>query len=379
MGRVTINPFGAESRYDGLGLTGFYDYGYTNTCTPDPNALNATCGHIARAAGIAHYTAETWGVIAEWDYGHNAFSPGNLYSGSGPSDAIGIASPGGFAGWNNMVGDILNSQAVQMGADLMGHYDIPYTPFTTFGLLQWFQPNTRIQKDPLDFTRYDVGVQWLINKYLRVALDSQAIQYYHSQFTFPAGSTSAHSKAVPFAVARDTHGVLPAPGVQILVASQSAGASIRNARAGSRFGSPRTHSLSVRAMGAILRAEVLQHLLKTTGRTISASLRALACILSVAMLLSFPVAKVHSFGPHFGTTEIRQNIVRHTFVAGPETGGVERMTHVDALAAIPTPAIVENVAKCVLPLATILIAPTFHTLRHLKLGPSRSGASDPLL
>jgi hypothetical protein len=210
MGRVTVNPFGANSRYDGLGLTGFYDYGYSQKCTPDENELtgnNGTCGHIARAAGLAHYTAEHWGVIGEWDYGHNAFSSSNLYSGSGPSDAIGIASAGGgFTGWNHMVGDILNSQAVQMGADLMGHYDIPHTPFTAFGLLQWFQPNTRIQKDPLDFTRYDLGVQWLINKYLRVAFDSQAIQYYHSQFEFPAGSTSAHSKAVPFAVPRDTHG-----------------------------------------------------------------------------------------------------------------------------------------------------------------------------
>ena len=27
--------FGAKSRYDGLGLTGFYDYGYSNKCTPD--------------------------------------------------------------------------------------------------------------------------------------------------------------------------------------------------------------------------------------------------------------------------------------------------------------------------------------------------------
>ncbi|MGC1192850.1 hypothetical protein [Candidatus Binatus sp.] len=207
MGRVTVNPFGANSRYDGLGLTGFYDYGYSQKCTPDENKSNATCGHIARAAALAHYTAEHWGIIGEWDYGHNAFSSGNLYSGSGPSDAFGLGpSPGGFAGWNHMVGDILNSQAVQEGADLMGHYDIPHTPFTAFGLLQWFQPNTRIQKDPLDFTRYDLGVQWLINKYLRVAFDSQAIQYYHSQFTFPAGSTSAHSKAVPFAVARDTHG-----------------------------------------------------------------------------------------------------------------------------------------------------------------------------
>jgi hypothetical protein len=206
MGRVTINPLGANSRYDGLGLTGFYDYGYSNKCTPDLNAVNATCGHIARAAALAHYTAETWGVIAEWDYGHNAFTPGNLYSGSGPSDAVGSPSPApGFAGFNHMVTDILNSQSVQMGADLMGHWDIPHTPFTAFGLLQWFQPNTRISKDPLDFTRYDLGVQWLINKYLRVAFDSQAIQYYHSQFTFPAESTSEKSKAVPFAVPRDTH------------------------------------------------------------------------------------------------------------------------------------------------------------------------------
>jgi len=49
-----------------------------------------------------------------------------------------------------MVGDILNSQAVQMGADLMGHYDIPHTPFTLFGLLAVVPaPNTRINKDPL--------------------------------------------------------------------------------------------------------------------------------------------------------------------------------------------------------------------------------------
>jgi hypothetical protein len=208
MGRVTINPFGAESRYQGLGLTGFYDYGYSNKCTPDLNASNTTCGHIARAAALAHYTAETWGIIAEWDYGHNAFSPGNLYSGSGPADGTGTGVVTTFGPWNKMVGNILGTgQAVQMGADLMGHWDIPHTPFTAFGLLQWFQPNTRINKDPLDFTRYDLGVQWLINKYLRVAFDSQAIQYYHSQFTFPASHVPGQgfTAATPFAVARDTH------------------------------------------------------------------------------------------------------------------------------------------------------------------------------
>src|SRR5579863_565676 len=91
MGRVTVNPFGANSRYDGLGLTGFYDYGYKNTCTPDVSSIkgsNSTCGHLARAAALASYTAETWGLIGEWDYGHNAFSAGNLFSGSGPADNV---------------------------------------------------------------------------------------------------------------------------------------------------------------------------------------------------------------------------------------------------------------------------------------------------
>ena len=213
MGRVTVNPFGAESRYDGLGLTGFYDYGYANTCSPDQNKSNAACAHLARAAGIAHYNGETpwgqtWGVIAEYDYGHNAFTPGNLYSGSGPLEGTGVVgATDSFGPWNKMVGKILNTQSIQMGADLMGHVDIPHTPFTAFGLLQWFQPNTRIDKDPLDFTRYDLGVQWLINKYFRVALDSQAIQYYHSQFTYDNNFPGLGNKkrVFPFAVARDTH------------------------------------------------------------------------------------------------------------------------------------------------------------------------------
>ena len=217
MGRVTVNPLGAHSRYDSLGLTGFYDYGYSQKCTPDENELtdnNGTCGHLARASALAHYNGltpweGTWGIIGEWDYGHNAFSSANLFSGSGPSDAIGIPStgPSSFAAWNTMVGKILNSQSIQEGWDFLGHFDIPHTPFTAFGLFQQFLPNTRIGKDPLDFQRYDLGVSWMVNKYLRVALDSQAIQYYHSQFTydenFPGGGTKKAD--VPDAVPRDTH------------------------------------------------------------------------------------------------------------------------------------------------------------------------------
>ncbi len=169
---------------------------------------NSNCGHIARAAALVHYTAGSWGLVGEWDYGHNAFSSSNLFSGSGPADAIGIPStgPSSFAAWNTMVGKILDSQAVQMGWDFLGHVDIPHTPFTAFGLFQQILPNTRIDYDPLDFQRYDLGVQWLINKYLRVAFDSQAIMYYHGQFTFPKTNVSGQSiAATAYAVPRDTH------------------------------------------------------------------------------------------------------------------------------------------------------------------------------
>ncbi len=204
MGRVTINPFGAKSRYDGLGITGFYDYAYSQNCTPDLNASNPTCAHISRAAALLHYTAESWGIIGEWDYGHNAFTSANLFSGSGPIDDF-TTTVTPFHAFDKMVKGIQNTQSVQMGGDALGHVDIPHTPFTVFGLFQWFLPNTRIMENPLDFQRYDLGVQWLINKNLRVAVDSQAIMYYHDQFTFPAGALSRKSKAVDFAVPRDTH------------------------------------------------------------------------------------------------------------------------------------------------------------------------------
>jgi len=122
----------------------------------------------------------------------------------------------------------------------------------------------------------------------------------------------------------------------------------------------------------------MRNCLKFSGRAIAKTLRAAACILSVAMLLSFPIANAHHFGQHFGATEIRQNIVRHTFVAGPEAGGVEKIALIDAQPAIPMPVIIENVANTFFPLGLVSQVPAFRILQHFKLGPSRSGASDPL-
>jgi hypothetical protein len=130
---------------------------------------------------------------------------------------------------------------------------------------------------------------------------------------------------------------------------------------------------------AILGTEVLRNLLTTSSRLIASSLRVAACVISVAMLLSFPLTRPHSFGQHFGTTQIRHNIVRHTFVAGPEAGGVEKIAYIEALTAIPTAVIVENVLVRLSPHRIVPELPTFRILQHFKLGPSRSDASDPLI
>lgn len=136
--------------------------------------------------------------------------------------------------------------------------------------------------------------------------------------------------------------------------------------------------LSVGPAAAILECQVLRNLLKSCPRVITASLRAAACMVSVAMLLSFPSARTHLYGQHFGTTEIRQNIVRHTFVAGPEAAGVEKVARIDTKPSIPVTVIVENVAKnFAMPMVSAV--PTFRILQHLRLGPSRSDSPDPLL
>src|SRR5579871_5507815 len=92
MVRVSVYPFGAKWKYDGLGFTGFYDYGYGNV-TPDTNTgapapapfFNGPKAHITRIAGLVHYNTDWWGLAFEYDQGHNAFGSGNLFSSSAPA------------------------------------------------------------------------------------------------------------------------------------------------------------------------------------------------------------------------------------------------------------------------------------------------------
>ncbi len=251
MGRLSLYPFGALWRFDGLGITGFYNYGYGNTA-PDtaglPAVLKGSDAHITRIAALLHYSTEQWNLAGEFDYGNNAFSAGNLFSGSGPADEFGFPTgkavttvpPATFLGNDcsktpcyNVVktfgpqsaayNAILNNgQARELGFDAFGHYHIANTPLTLFGMFEWFMPNDKFHSDPLDFQRFIVGVSYQYNEYLRFAIDSQNLSYYHDQQSIPIsylktfgyapggsfnGQLLPKTGSIPFMVPRDTHGI----------------------------------------------------------------------------------------------------------------------------------------------------------------------------
>jgi len=262
MVRGSLYPFGAKWRYDGLGITGFYNYGYGNTA-PDtadlPTALKGSNAHIQRIAALVHYTAYNWGLAGEFDSGRNAFQASNLWSGSGPADQFGFPTgkaitSGKFAG--NTCGNgvpvtvsgkavttlpcyplfntygpqsqgqlalLNNGQADQEGFDFFGHFHIPETPVTLFGMFQWLLPNTNTNfTNPLDFYHWVFGLSYQYNEYLRFAIDSQNISFYHSQRALPIAALKQFGYApggtlnnqqlpktglIPDMVQRDTHSI----------------------------------------------------------------------------------------------------------------------------------------------------------------------------
>jgi hypothetical protein len=177
MARLSYYPLSFTGRFDGWGLTGFVDYGYGNNTPDTPNFP------LYRIAALMHYTNKTFGIAGEFDYGKNAFGVGNLFSATGPADSFGLG-PTPYAGLANEAKSILALGAKQQGFDFFGHVNIPHSPFSIFGLYEYFQPNINVSKDPLDFERIVAGIAYKYNGHLRFALDSQNLIYTQSQFTF---------------------------------------------------------------------------------------------------------------------------------------------------------------------------------------------------
>lgn len=193
MARLSYYPMGAISKYQGLGLTGFVDYGYKDAA-PDTN----TKVPITRVAALAHYQSksEDYGIAAEYDYGRNAFGVGNLFSGSGPADAFGLG-PTQYAPFNSLTAALLGGiHTNQRGFDFFGHARLGKSPFYLFGMFEQFNPNTNVTNNPLDFRTIIGGISYKYGKYWQFALDSQNVMYYHGQFTFPAAELARFSPSL---------------------------------------------------------------------------------------------------------------------------------------------------------------------------------------
>jgi len=193
MARLSYYPMGAVSKYQGLGLTGFVDYGYKDAA-PDLN----TKVPITRVAALVHYTTKSndYGIAAEYDYGRNAFSSGNLFSGSGPADAFGLG-PTQYAPFNSLTGALLGgTHTNQRGFDFFGHARIAKSPYYLFGMFEQFNPNTNVSNNPLDFRTVIGGISYKYGKYWQFALDSQNVIYSHKQFTFPASQLALYSTSL---------------------------------------------------------------------------------------------------------------------------------------------------------------------------------------
>ena len=63
-------------------------------------------------------------------------------------------------------------------------------------MYQFFQPNTNIKPNPLDFARTIVGIAYKYNEHFEVALDNQNLNYTKSQFLMPASQIQTFSSSL---------------------------------------------------------------------------------------------------------------------------------------------------------------------------------------
>jgi hypothetical protein len=215
--RLTVYPFGARSNYDGLGFTGFYDFGYTSV-TPD-SGINIP---LYRVSALAHYAFKknAYAIAGEFEAGRNAFSSGNFFSGSAPQDEYGLATTQ-YARFDALVKALQNTNgAKQRGYAVFGHAEIPRSPFSLFATYHSFSPNVRVAKNPIDFERVVAGIGYKVNDRLRFAVSSQNLIFRHSQSTFPAAElqllspslATANPNGIPNAVPNNVQAIFLSTG-----------------------------------------------------------------------------------------------------------------------------------------------------------------------
>ncbi|HEV2245638.1 MAG TPA: hypothetical protein VGW37_03215, partial [Terriglobia bacterium] len=176
MGRLTVYPFGTTADRTGLGFTAFENYGYN---TKLPSRVSTP---LNRLSLLAHYQShdKAYQIAFEYQLGRNATSTGNMFSGAGPA-----------AGdlFNTLAGTVLGgTHTLQQGFNVFGHARIGHSPFSLWGLYQYFQPNTNfhpssagLTDNPLDFQRTVGGIAYKVNDHFDIALGDQNFHWVHPQ------------------------------------------------------------------------------------------------------------------------------------------------------------------------------------------------------
>lgn len=120
--------------------------------------------------------------------------------------------------------------------------------------------------------------------------------------------------------------------------------------------------------------------LKSGAHVFSNVLQLGACILTIAMLLAFPAVTAHHFDEHYRTPHVRRWVVRHTCVAQPESTASDRVQPASVVETkLPATIQTESANTRFAVLEPAPDVPLIRLLLRSKLGPSRSGSSDPLL
>jgi len=176
--RGSLYPMGATSRFQGLGITAFYGHGYQN------NAPDLGAAPVVRTATLVHYTTKhnAAAIVGEYDTGRNAFGVNNMFSGSEPQDLLGagVTPYAGAAALSQAA--LAGTQGRQRGYALFGRADVPHSKVAIFGLWNYFQPNTNVADDVLDFDRLVAGAAYRFNRNVRLAVSSQNENYRRGPF-----------------------------------------------------------------------------------------------------------------------------------------------------------------------------------------------------
>jgi flagellar motor protein MotB len=192
MVRGTVYPFGTTTDRTGLGFTIFNDYGYKAALPP------ASQTSLDRLAAIAFYQTHNKAdqIAFEYEWGHNAFGTSNLFNGAGTPS-------GDYAGLSTEATLIMAGSTHQEGFALFGHARLGNSPFSLFGLWQYFKPNTDynyaaddLTANPLDWRRTVGGISYSVTKQFDIAFGDENFHWVHPQAAVTGNPTGGDTNGI---------------------------------------------------------------------------------------------------------------------------------------------------------------------------------------